>query len=393
MRPLISILSALVAATVLWLAPPVVADKRGDSEQKFRAGQTAFEIGDYVTAAQAFEESYALLPLPAIRFSVAQAHRLQYYKDKMPWRAAVAAGLYRLYVEEVKTGARVPDATQWLGELEPLVAVMTPSQRARPTEEKVTKVVVYATAPGAKIKWDEQISDSPFAAVVKPGTYTAEVSAPGFFPQTLQVVALDGVLTDKEVVLRAMPARVKVPMASGLVVKVDGRRVDAQRGTVLVPEGKHVVSLSRRGRVPRLAEMTFVRDESVDLSKSLAVSSQRKWAKGLYWTSGVLAVGAGVAAAFALHHDNKADELLQGSAQDGISLEQAADYQHHRQRRDDFRMWSIVGGGAAVATAGLATLLYLSDHKQAEIPPSSAIPSVVPFVNDDLVGVSWTGRY
>ena len=102
-----------------------------------------------------------MLPLAAIRFALAQAFRLQYYQDKVTWRAAAAAVLYRQYVDEVKTGARVPDATQWLGELEPIVSVMTPAQRQRPSEEKRTTVVVYATAADAQVKWDGTLYPSP----------------------------------------------------------------------------------------------------------------------------------------------------------------------------------------------------------------------------------------
>ncbi|MBK9069910.1 MAG: hypothetical protein IPL79_02730 [Myxococcales bacterium] len=376
-----------------WSATPALADQRAASEQKFRAGQKAFEIGDYTVAAQAFEESYALLPLPAIRFSLAQAFRLQYYQDKVAWRAAAAAMLYRQYVDEVKTGARVPDATQWLGELEPIVSVMTPAQRQRPSEEKRTTVVVYATAADAKIKWDGALYPSPLTKVVAPGSYDVEVLADGYFSQTEKVVALEGALTTKEVLLRAMPARLTVPKTSGLVVKIDGRRTETPSGVALMAAGSHVVVLSRPGRNPRVLELNVARDELVDASQPLSVSTKRRWAKGLFWTSGAVAVGGGVLAALALYHDDRADTLHRTSETVGLTLPQAAAYEDHRTKRDRFRQWGLVSGGVAVATVGIASLLYFKDHAQPE-PSSSAIaPSVVPVIESDLIGISWTGSY
>lgn len=389
----ISTLLLIAACLWCWSPRPAIADQRAASEQKFRAGQKAFEIGDYAVAAQAFEESYALLPLPAIRFSLAQAFRLQYYQDKVAWRAAAAAVLYRQYVDEVKTGARVPDATQWLGELEPIVSVMTPAQRQRPSEEKRTTVVVYATAENAQVKWDGTLYPSPLTKVVAPGSYDVEVLANGYYSQIEKVVALEGALTTKEVVLRAMPARVAVPKISGLVVKVDGRPTEAPGGVALMTAGSHMVVLSRSGRKPRVLELTVARDELVDASQPLKVSTRRRWAGGLYWASGAVAVGGGVLAALALYHDDRAEALHRTSEAAGLTLSQAAAYEDHRMKRDGYRRWGLVSGGIALATVGMASLLYFNDHAEPEPSGGAIAPGVVPVIESDLIGISWAGSY
>src|SRR6185503_20903674 len=96
-------------------------DKKAEAEKYFRAGEALYKNGQYLGAAQAFEEAFELLPLPAIAFSTAQAYRLLYVSDKEPAYIKRAVELYRLYIQQQKEGGRVPDATASLAELEPLL--------------------------------------------------------------------------------------------------------------------------------------------------------------------------------------------------------------------------------------------------------------------------------
>ena len=121
--------SALVIACLGVLAAPAIAqDKapnkaavRKEAKKFFRAGQQAFDAGQYVMASDAFEQAYNRLPLPAIAFSTAQAHRLQYFIDKDASRLKRAIELYRIYLTMVASGERRDDAGSNLAELEPIL--------------------------------------------------------------------------------------------------------------------------------------------------------------------------------------------------------------------------------------------------------------------------------
>ena len=66
-----------------------------EAKQYFEAGATAYAMGDYRAAIQAFDAAYTLTPLPAIAFSLAQAERREYFASQRTInrvRSASAAG-------------------------------------------------------------------------------------------------------------------------------------------------------------------------------------------------------------------------------------------------------------------------------------------------------------
>ena len=116
----IPVLVPLVLAMLAMLAPVASADdQRIEAEKYFRTGERLLNAGEYAAAASSFEDAYEILPLPEIAFSAAQSYRLAYVKDQQPARLKRAVELYRLYLEKVKSGGRVNDATNALLELEP----------------------------------------------------------------------------------------------------------------------------------------------------------------------------------------------------------------------------------------------------------------------------------
>ena len=120
-RRLAALGGTFAAAVLLLTAQPARADEKAEAQKRFRSGEVAFKAGDYVVAAEAFEEAYALLPLPAIAFSTAQSYRLQYFIDKQPARLRRAVELYRVYVDQTPKGGRREDAVANLAEVEPLL--------------------------------------------------------------------------------------------------------------------------------------------------------------------------------------------------------------------------------------------------------------------------------
>lgn len=85
-------LVALLAA-LAWAAPVEAGDaSEVRARAQFRAGQNAYEAGEYEGALKAFSEAYGLQPVPGLLFNIAQCHRqLGNYE-----RAAV---FYQQYLE------------------------------------------------------------------------------------------------------------------------------------------------------------------------------------------------------------------------------------------------------------------------------------------------------
>jgi tetratricopeptide (TPR) repeat protein len=105
--------------TILLVAGVAHADdKRAEAERYFKAGAKAYAAQSFAAAAADFDEAYKALPMPEIAFSAAQAYRRLYRVDPKPEYVRRAVELYRVYLEKVKTGGRVGDAADSLGELE-----------------------------------------------------------------------------------------------------------------------------------------------------------------------------------------------------------------------------------------------------------------------------------
>ena len=103
----------------------LAADPQSDldrAKDSFKAGATAYAAGDYLAAIQALDAAYQLTPLPAIAFSLAQAHRRQYFVDHAREHLDRSIALFRQYIEVAPGGSRRADALDALSQLEPLAA-------------------------------------------------------------------------------------------------------------------------------------------------------------------------------------------------------------------------------------------------------------------------------
>ncbi len=105
---------ALAAAVVLLIAPALALAKDAAelrAREQFRAGQAAYDHGQYQRALGAFSEAYGLQPVPGFLFNIAQCHRqLGDYE-----RAAV---FYRQYLDLAPSTANTSRVRALLGETE-----------------------------------------------------------------------------------------------------------------------------------------------------------------------------------------------------------------------------------------------------------------------------------
>jgi tetratricopeptide (TPR) repeat protein len=373
-----------IAFASLWLAwagagrAEAQGDKRALAEKFFRAGEQAYKAGQYVAAAQAFEEAYKLLPLPAIAFSTAQAHRLQYFIDKESGRLERAIELYRVYIEQVPAGGRRDDATSNLAELEPIRLRLTEQGKmntASAPEKPATQLMITSQVSGARATIDGQGGEVPLIREVEPGAHRVEVSARGYFPETQTATAVEGKFIVVEMALRPRPALLSIATESGAMVSVDGRPmgVTPLPGPLQLDAGKHFISVSKRGRKPWSKEITLARGDQMALQAPLYTTRQRQVSYWVLGTAGATATAAGVATFLALSADRDVADLEDRRTTQGLTLDEFARYRDLREVRDDRRSLALAlwGTGGAIAVTG--ALLYWLDTPRAEIPLPSAL--------------------
>jgi hypothetical protein len=398
----------LITLTLLVAVAPRAAraeedDKKAQAEKYFRAGENAYNTGQYVVAAQAFEEAYELLPVPAIAFSTAQAYRLAYVTDKQPAYIKRAVELYRAYVAQVKEGGRVPDAVSSLSELEPMLERLEREGKsmAMPIRAPKTQLMVSSQVAEARGEVAGKNGSLPLIVELTPGDYMVKAEADGYFPAELKATAVEGEFIVVEVDLQPKPAGLDVRAESGARVEVDGRPVGVTplSRPVEVPAGKHYVVITRRGRAAYSREVEAKRGETIAIHAGLRKTGQRRAVPWVWAGAGVLALAAGGFGAYALSEEGKASDLDDKRTTESITAEELAQYLDHRQNRDDAVTTMWVFAGAAAITATVGTLMYLFDQPMAEAPPPSfgpatpTGPSVSPFATQGGAGISLAGSF
>lgn len=391
-------IAAVMALAIMAPRPATADDARAIAERAFRTGERLFNAGEFTDAAASFEAALKTMPVPAIGFSTAQAHRLAWVKGGDPSHLRRAVELFRKYVVDVGSGQRVSDATAALGELDPELRRLEQSgasftaPTARTTALLVTSQIEGAT--GA-IDRDAKLTGTlPLVRDVPPGPHTVVVEAPGYFPKSVNVTAVDGERLPVEVVLEPQPARLVIRGEAGATITVDGRPVGTLplAAPIEVASGRHLVSVTRRGRVGVAREVEVARGEERDVTTPMRSTGQRRAVKWVMIGGGVLALGAGLAGLDAWRVDGDAAAIRDRANAGGIDAATAARYDELRADRDRGRqiMWGLAG--ASVVTVAAATLLYFFDHDRAEAPVSAAM-DVRPVVSVGGAGLVVAGRF
>ena len=395
----IAVRPVLVVLVMMALAPAASADdQRVEAEKYFRTGERLLDAGEYAAAASSFEDAYEILPLPEIAFSAAQSYRLAYVKDQQPARLKRAVELYRLYLDQVKSGGRVNDATNALLELEPQLQRMEaggqtigPMPAARTTGLMITSEVAPATG---RIGSDPKLGgELPLVREVAAGKHEVTVEAKGYEPKTITAIAVEGELVPVEVDLVPLPATIELKVEDGARIQVDGRTVGTTPlgAPLRVDAGKHFITVSKRGKRAYARELTVERGETVTVQASLRTTTQRKAARYVLIGSGVLLVGATLSGLGAAGADGDAADIDERRRTGGgITEGELARYDELRAQRDDLKTSMWVLGGAALVVGAAGGLMYVFDREDAEAPPSFG---VTPTAGPDSVGASVWGRF
>lgn len=401
------IVIALVVATVA-VVTTAAAEDRAAGERYFRAGAAAYAAQNFAAAATNFEEAYKALPLPEIAFSAAQAYRKLYRTDPQPTFVRRAVELYRLYLDKIKTGARVGDAVDNLAdmerELDKLEARGIKVKAAGLPVAERTRIgvnVSVAAQRGAAVREVGDLAETalpglettldgkplePYALVdVAAGDHVIVVRANGFFEVEKRHRAVAGVSTLVDVELVAKPAKLAITTIADAQVTVDGR--PASSHTVEVAAGRHVVTVLRAGRQPWGREIEVVRGQTLALAAPLAKTAKRRAAPWLIiGASGLAAIATGCAIGAVVADGRASDrkaEIDRGNASAAIG----DDYHHQVGLRDDLRTAAIGFGAVATLTAAVGIALYVFDK------PSTESLRLAPVAGRDGAGVAALGRF
>lgn len=370
---------ATVAAAPAVAQPAPAREDVARAKTLFDAGAQAYAAGDYEAALQAFEEAQRLAPRAAIVFSMAQAHRRQFYVGHDEAHASAAIALYRRYLDEVPRGGRRSDAVDALGELESRARRDTKGE-GRDAPAPQARLMVTSPAAGAEIALDEEpFGAPPLIRPVAPGTHRIRVRARGFFEETRQQPVVEGAFVPIDVPLRPRPASLDVVGPPGAALALDGRVVATLplAKPLLVAAGGHHLEVIANGRRSWQRDVSLERGGATSLTAELTRSPTRWVATGLLGTGAAAIVVGGVLGALSLGRESDARDLRDAAATRQMTAAERADYEIARAARDDLRAGAVVAVGGGVATALVGAGLWIFDTPgptprppPVEVPPA-----------------------
>jgi hypothetical protein len=348
---------------------PVAGTSAGDvdrAKESFRVGAAAYSAGEYQAAISALDSAYALAPLPAIAFSLAQAERRQYFVDRQLEHLVRSVALFRRYLEQVPSGGRRADALDALAQLEPLVArreAAPPEATARPAS---TRLLVIAEASGARVWIDDDELVGAMIREVTPGEHRVVVRAPGYHDAERTVMAVAGELIPVSMVLGELPGMLEVRAPTAAEIYIDGAFASLGGNVSLqVASGKHRISVSQNGHRMTTREVDMPRGGRQQVHLELEPTGQRM-------TSHVLLIGGAVAlgtgtflSVLAVQTEGAARDFLARRDSANVSTAELVRYQADVERRDRYRMMAGVNFAASLGL--LVTGLFLHELDQPRV--------------------------
>jgi hypothetical protein len=145
---------SLITLGLLLCALPVPAHADDEARVRSRSGIERFRRGEYAAAIADFEASYALRPLPELRFNIAQAQRSL-------GRCDDALAEYERYLSEAPAGRRRAQAESGAAEMRACVS----AQPAAPPAPLPTTPPPEAAAPSQPPPPEVHASPLPSAAM------------------------------------------------------------------------------------------------------------------------------------------------------------------------------------------------------------------------------------
>jgi tetratricopeptide (TPR) repeat protein len=376
---------------------------RAEAKRYFEAGDQAYKAGQYELAVRAYEEAHRRVPLPAITFSIAQAHRLAYYQDRDLEQLRKARTLYERYLAEAPNGNRRAHATQHLEMIDKILGAIEasndapqpdPAQRPAPP---ATLLMVASSTPGARARIGHgDPIEIPFASAVSPGRHRVRVEAAGYFSADSWWLAIKGRLVVAPVELVPQPAKLVVRAPAGADIHLDGRwlGVAPLAAESTTSAGQHTITISRRGHrmVARAVDVGPGDTERVEVD-GLVQTDQRSAA---YWVLGgalVLATGGAVTTVLAVAAEDRVQSYDERRGSDRLTEADRLAREDSLEARNDFRTASYVLFGSAFAVGAGGVLLYLLDTPNLDARPTArqgAGGRLQAAAGPGMLGAQWT---
>jgi hypothetical protein len=400
------------------------AARAGDAPDQgrtlFNAGAQAYAGGQFKAAIQAFDECYRLDPRPGVLFSIAQAHRRQFYVDKAPEHLRLAIQNYRDYLSKVTDGGRRSDAAQALSELEPIAERLgaSPAAPAAPAAPLETRLMVSSPTREAMVSVDKaKAMEAPLIIEIKPGKHALHLTAPGYFDEDREINASAGGVAALDIALRERPGLLMIKAAGGAQLTIDGRYI----ATTPLPRpleidpGHHLISVAKNGYYAHTEELDVGRAETRTLDVKLASTKQRVASYVLVGTGVAGVIVGGVIAGLAAHQQSLAQDIdtqRQAKAYDcrdtSVTCPSVA-YQNAVDRRNSLRPIAGVALTAGAVVAATGAMLFLFDQpsldpraSRADSKPAAPAPtlkatpleiSAAPSIGPGFYGGSLIGRF
>jgi hypothetical protein len=413
-------LLALAAVAALSLSAQAAhATPTDDARVLFEAGAKAYQVGDFRAAIQAFEQAYKAEARPGILFSIAQAHRRQYFVDRRPAHVAVSLKYFRDYLAQVPQGGRRADAVTALSEVEPLAARLEQEGQLQPissadTADTATRLMISSPAQKATVVLDDAAAprEVPLITEITPGKHAVKIEADGFISERREIQVIPGAITAIDVPLHEKPAPLDVHTVSGAQVLVDGRLVAVTplARPVDVEPGHHTITVVKLGHEPFAEEIDLGRGVSHTITAPLRRTTQRKIALGLMGGGAALGIAGIVTGALALGQQGTAREIKDRMDQGtvicrGDTCPDLTNYNAAVSARDGLRQATGALFGIGIASAGAGAALYFFDDRNAqsrsaqEPAPRKADParsgpieiSAAPVIGPGILGATFTG--
>ncbi len=379
---------AVTASISLWCARPAYAQNIQQAKELFEAGAQYYANGQYAAAIQAFEEANKIVPKPAIEFSIAQAHRRQYFLDKNPDHLNAAIRMYQDYVAQ-GGGARSADAAQALEELQTIANRMSAdekAQMAKAPQKEPPRIMVMSQTQGAQVTLDSKLTKPvPYGPDVTAGKHHVHVFAPGFFDYDQDVQAFENTVTPVNAELREKPARLTLDAPVNATVSIDGRFAGNTPlpSAIQLAGGRHLVVVTKNGHKAFTHELDLKRDERRTLTVRLDDSGQRVVADSLFISAAGAAMVGVVFTAVALVEQGNANTLNDRRGSSVFTVQDADDYDFYKSARN---RWATVAGVAyGVSAASLLTgvVFYAFDQPVVNLPPERLDDNPTPSRKDE----------
>lgn len=353
-------------------APATVAD----AKTLFKAGAEAYGNSDFKAALHAFEAARALVPDPALTFSIAQAHRRLYQASESPAHLRSAVAEYRRYLSEVPRGGRRGDAAEALVALESKLAGLEEEDyAAEQPARQATRLMVLSSVEGARVSIDDAPAEAaPFIGEVEPGRHVVRVAAAGYRPYVRTVQLEPGQVAPIDANLEALPARLLVRGDDGAALWIDGRPRGVLPMTTPIPvaPGRRLIGVTQDGYRRFEIELYLDKGQSKEMDVVLETTAQRTLSIVTLALGGASLVTAGIMAGVAgAKYQATKDTLDAWNAGEPIDEQELQEYRDGRLDHKPFGVAAAATGAVGLALAVTGGLLYLFD----DAAPASQVGS------------------